>query len=196
MNRTPFEFEHNWWCGDGRGCKGTCPVPTRKAVQKFGLYKRQLVFFSSYFSILSDCCRHLARPWEWAKPTSGLQQYKSAGKVRRKKNNIKHPHGQIFSHIACRCHAWVALSADYVFSFVHSAQRAQSCLFCLSIRSPESIATLTSFGPIEWHKWFFQISSQWESQKNRFAFISFGKIQFLPPCIWDLPFMSYRLCKM
>ncbi len=36
-------------------------------------------------------------------------------------------------------------------------------------------------------------SSQWESQKNRFAFISFGKIQFLPPCIWNLPFMSYRL---
>ncbi len=36
-----------------------------------------------------------------------------------------------------------------------------------------------------------QIFSQWESQKNRFAFISFGKIQFLPPCIWNLPFMSY-----
>ncbi len=34
-----------------------------------------------------------------------------------------------------------------------------------------------------------QISSQWEFQQNRFAFISFGKIQFLPPCIWDLPFM-------
>ncbi len=38
-----------------------------------------------------------------------------------------------------------------------------------------------------------QISSQWESHKNRFAFISSGKVQFLPPCIWDLPFMSYRL---
>ncbi len=37
------------------------------------------------------------------------------------------------------------------------------------------------------------ISSQWESRKNRFAFVSFGKIQFLPPCIWDLPFMSYHL---
>jgi hypothetical protein len=35
------------------------------------------------------------------------------------------------------------------------------------------------FGPIEGHKWFFQISSQWESEKNQFAFISFGKIQFL-----------------
>jgi hypothetical protein len=29
-----------------------------------------------------------------------------------------------------------------------------------------------------------------ESQKNRFALIYFGKIQFLPPCIWNLPFMS------
>ncbi len=34
------------------------------------------------------------------------------------------------------------------------------------------------FGPIEGQKWFFQISSQWESQKNRFALDSFGNIQF------------------
>jgi hypothetical protein len=61
-------------------------------------------------------------------------------------------------------------------------------------RESESIATLPPFGPIEGHKRFFQISSQWESQKNRFAFISYDKIQFfLPPSIWDLPFMSYRL---
>ncbi len=40
----------------------------------------------------------------------------------------------------------------------------------------EFIATLPPFGPKEGHKWFFQISSQWESQKTRFAFISFGKI--------------------
>ncbi len=59
----------------------------------------------------------------------------------------------------------------------------------------ESIATLPPFGPIEEQKWFDQIYSQWESQKNRFAFNSFGKIQFLPPCIWNLPFMSYRLSK-
>ncbi len=59
---------------------------------------------------------------------------------------------------------------------------------------PKSIATLPLFGPmLEGHKWFDQISSQWESQKNRFAFISFDKIQFLPPCFWNLPFMSYRL---
>jgi hypothetical protein len=37
----------------------------------------------------------------------------------------------------------------------------------------ESIATLPPFCPIEGHKWFFQISSQCESQKNRFALISF-----------------------
>jgi hypothetical protein len=36
---------------------------------------------------------------------------------------------------------------------------------------------------IEGNKGFDQILSQWESQKNRFAFIYFGKIQFLPPCI-------------
>ncbi len=59
--------------------------------------------------------------------------------------------------------------------------------------SSESIATLPPFGPIEGQKWFVQISSQWESQKNRFAFMSFGKIQFLPPCIWNVPFISYRL---
>jgi hypothetical protein len=52
----------------------------------------------------------------------------------------------------------------------------------------ESIATVPPFGPIEGHKWFDQFSSQWESQKNRFAFIYFGKIQFLPACIWNLPF--------
>jgi hypothetical protein len=57
----------------------------------------------------------------------------------------------------------------------------------------ESVATLPPFGPIEGQKWFDQISSQWESQKNRFALIYFGKIQFLPPCIWNIPFMSYRL---
>jgi hypothetical protein len=37
------------------------------------------------------------------------------------------------------------------------------------------------FGPIEGHKWFFQLSSQWESQKNRFAFIFFGKSSFSLP---------------
>jgi hypothetical protein len=57
----------------------------------------------------------------------------------------------------------------------------------------ESIATLPPFDPIEGQKWFDRISSQWESQKNRFALIYFGKIRFLPPCIWNIPFMSYRL---
>ncbi len=55
----------------------------------------------------------------------------------------------------------------------------------------ESRATLPPFNPIEEHKWFFQIFSQGESQKNQFAFISFGKIQFLPPCILDFLCMSY-----
>ncbi len=54
----------------------------------------------------------------------------------------------------------------------------------------ESVATLPPFSPIEGQKWFDKISSQWESQKNRLALIYFGKIQFLPPCIWNLPFMT------
>ncbi len=41
-----------------------------------------------------------------------------------------------------------------------------------------------------------QISSEWESQKNWFAFIHvFWQNPFLPPCIWDLPFMFYRFSK-
>ncbi len=56
-----------------------------------------------------------------------------------------------------------------------------------------SVATLPPFGPIEGQKWFDHISSQLESQKNWFALIYFGKNQFLPPCVWNIPFMSYRL---
>ncbi len=59
----------------------------------------------------------------------------------------------------------------------------------------ESVATLPPFGPVEGQKWFDRISSQWESQKNRFALIYFGKIRFLPPCISNIPFMSYSLCR-
>ncbi len=55
------------------------------------------------------------------------------------------------------------------------------------LKPPESRATLPPFGTIEGHKWLFQIFSQWEFQKNRFAFISFGKIQILPPCISRSP---------
>jgi hypothetical protein len=62
--------------------------------------------------------------------------------------------------------------------------------------SIESIATLPSFGPIEGHKLFFQISSQWESQKNRFAFISFGKIQFLPSSPQSRCSCSYYMAKL
>ncbi len=59
--------------------------------------------------------------------------------------------------------------------------------------SSESEATLPPFGPKEGQKWFDRISSQWESQKNRFALIYFGKIRFLPPCIWNIPFVTYSL---
>jgi hypothetical protein len=37
------------------------------------------------------------------------------------------------------------------------------------------------FGPIEGQKWFFQFSSQSESQNNRFAFIYFSKSGFYLP---------------
>jgi hypothetical protein len=63
-------------------------------------------------------------------------------------------------------------------------------LVILTLDTSVSVATLPPFSPIEGQKWFDQISSQWESQKNRFSLIYFGKIQFLPPCIWNLPFMS------
>ncbi len=59
------------------------------------------------------------------------------------------------------------------------------------IRNPESIAALPPFGPPEGHKLFAQISSQWESQKNQFAFISFGKIQFYLPA-----FETSRSCRI
>ncbi len=42
-------------------------------------------------------------------------------------------------------------------------------------------ATLLPFGPVKGHKWFFQIFSQWKSQKNRFTLISFGKTCFYLP---------------
>ncbi len=72
---------------------------------------------------------------------------------------------------------------DVIFSFKKSK----------SLSTTESVAKLPPFGPIEGQKWFDQISSQWESQKIRFALIYFGKIRFLPPCIWNIPFMSYSL---
>ncbi len=50
-----------------------------------------------------------------------------------------------------------------------------SWLFGLLKKTTQSIDTLPPFSPIEGHKWFFQISSQRESQKSRFALISFGK---------------------
>ncbi len=82
----------------------------------------------------------------------------------------------------------------FLFLFIlYSLPYMNSTLYSVHVLTPtctESIATLPPFGPIEGYKWFDQISSQWESQKNRFAFISFGKNQFLPPCFWNRPFMS------
>ncbi len=54
-----------------------------------------------------------------------------------------------------------------------------SFYLALHLKSPESVALLPSFGPIEGQKWFDQISGQWESQKNRFLLIYFGKNLFL-----------------
>ncbi len=81
---------------------------------------------------------------------------------------------------------WVGIGLSY-----RPARKSTQAGGIYSLESiPESVATLPPFSPIEGQKWFDQISSQWESQKNRFALIYFGKIQFLPPCIWNLPFMS------
>ncbi len=65
------------------------------------------------------------------------------------------------------------------------------CVFIfIFLQYTESIVTLHPFSPIEGQKWFDQISSQWESHKNRFAFISFGKSRFKPPTNWDQLFMT------
>ncbi len=74
----------------------------------------------------------------------------------------------------------------YNFSLDTSDQRERK----VEVNWSESVATLPPFSPIEGQKWFDHISSKWESQKNRFALTYFGKIQFLPPCIGNLPFMS------
>jgi hypothetical protein len=54
-----------------------------------------------------------------------------------------------------------------------------------------TLRKLLPFGPIEGHKSFFQISSQWESQKNRFAFASSAKSIFYLSAFEK--FMSHRL---
>ncbi len=51
----------------------------------------------------------------------------------------------------------------------------------LLLSQPKSIATLPSFGPIEGHKRFFQISSQWESQKNCLQLSLLAKSSFYLP---------------
>ncbi len=103
------------------------------------------------------------------------------------------PYASVLVHISSQ-HFCLLPFAFYIFIFVVFQQTGKVAgVTAVLLAGPESIATLPPFGPIEGHKWFDQISSQLESQQNRFALISFGKIQFLPPCIWNLPFMSYRL---
>jgi hypothetical protein len=91
------------------------------------------------------------------------------------------------SHVSLFLFTYYAKSAEITHIWRGTVNKAKR-----GVHS-ESIATVPPFGPIEGHNWFDQFSSQSESQKNRFALIDFGKIQFLPPCIWNLPFMSYRL---
>ncbi len=87
--------------------------------------------------------------------------------------------------VNCFCHVFGSAAVH-----TYTAVQAPGGLPSRDCYAPESVATLPPFSPIEGQKWFDQISSQWESQKNRFALIYIGKIQFLPPCIWNLPFMS------
>ncbi len=60
-------------------------------------------------------------------------------------------------------------------------------LYCWQCTGAET--GLPPLGAIEGHNWFFLISSQWESQKNWSAFISFGKIhtQHLRSATHDIP---------
>jgi hypothetical protein len=62
--------------------------------------------------------------------------------------------------------------------------------------SEESIGTLPPLGPIEGHKWFFPDFFQpMRVSAEPVCIYLFTQNQFLPPCILDLPFMSYRLRK-
>ncbi len=90
--------------------------------------------------------------------------------------------GKIFLHYAPAIQFKLKIAPTgpmhFVFVFTRSLSRHHGSVWLLQVKG---------------HNWFFQISSQWESQKNRSAFISFGKILFEPPCIWDHLLMSYRL---
>jgi hypothetical protein len=85
---------------------------------------------------------------------------------------------------------WRSLDSERIDLQFDAYKRTIRLLYKEIRESTESVATLPPFSPIEGQKWFDQVTSQWESQKNRFALIYFGKIQFLPTCIWNLPFMS------
>ncbi len=93
---------------------------------------------------------------------------------------------RVCPYLPCSTLSLIYLYCMWIFSGPHRAKPELHW-------KPESVATLPPFGPIEGQKWFDRISSQWESQKNRFALIYFGKIRFLPPCVWNIPFMSYSL---
>jgi hypothetical protein len=69
---------------------------------------------------------------------------------------------------------WITVRVDAINEFRFKPP-LQPCL-------TKSIVTLPSFGPD------FQPV---RVSEERFAFISLGKIQFLPPCVSDLLFMSY-----
>jgi hypothetical protein len=60
-------------------------------------------------------------------------------------------------------------SIKYVYIEAATMTPHRVVFFCSS--HPESIATLPPFSLIEGYKWLFQISSQLEAQKIRFAFI-------------------------
>jgi hypothetical protein len=49
------------------------------------------------------------------------------------------------------------------------------------MKTTESIATLPPFGPIEGHKWFFQISSQWSLTRTGLQLSLSAKYSFYLP---------------
>ncbi len=62
---------------------------------------------------------------------------------------------------------------------------------CYRMRS-ESIATLPPSDPMEGHKCFFRLPANESLRRTGLHLSLSAKIQFLPSCIWELPFMSHR----
>ncbi len=82
-----------------------------------------------------------------------------------------------------KCPIWTHDSATAKFSTNgHETDQVYSIFSIMqSLCTPEAVVTLPPFGPIEGQKWFFQISSQWESQRTGLHLSLSAKSSFYLP---------------